>query len=171
VVDSLSHELPNIRTFATLSPIPGFRAWLEDKLSEGEPNFLTLAEHEQLRATGYKGGKGSLKALLETSDWQSDRRITAVLEKPLTRLCARYLIQEKQDGQPIDPVARFHLSNGAQVERLNWLGDTSSSGFSRSVGLMVNYLYRLKDIEKNHEAFTGQGRVITSLAVRSLVTN
>ncbi len=169
VVDVLSHELPNLKTYSTLSPIPGFRAWLDAKLAAGEPNLLLPAEHEQLRAaSGRRGAKGSLKSLLTTPEWYRDRKLASALEKPLTRLCARYLLVEKRNGEHVDPVARFHLSNGAQVERINWLGDISPAGISRSAGLMVNYLYRLRDIERNHEAFTGQGKVVASAAVRSL---
>jgi malonyl-CoA decarboxylase len=170
VVDDLSHELPNLKTFATLSPIPGFRTWLDHRLAEGEPNLLTAAEHERLRAVmpGH-GAKGSLKALLDSPGWHRDDKAAAALEKPLTRLCARYLVNEKHKDRPLDPVARFHLSNGARVERINWRADTTAKGLSQSAGLMVNYLYRLRDIEKNVEAFTGENKVASSPAVRSLI--
>ncbi len=170
VVDDLSHDLPNLKTFSTLSPIPGFRSWLEARLAEGEPNLLTREEHEKLRGVAPKrGAKGSLKELLADPDWYRDEKVTAALEKPLTRLCARYLVLEKRSERPLDPVARFHLSNGARVERLNWLADTGERGLRQSAGLMVNYLYRLKDIEKNHEAFRGDGKIVMSTAVRALV--
>ena len=87
----------------------------------------------------------------------------------LLRLCARYLTRERaRSGRALDPVAHFHLSNGARVERLNWLGDASEKGLEQSAGIMVNYLYRLADIEANHEAYRGEGRVVASSAVRSL---
>jgi malonyl-CoA decarboxylase len=93
-----------------------------------------------------------------------------VLRDPLSRLCARYLLRERtSSGRALDPVAHFHLSNGARVERLNWLGDTSSKGLQQSAGIMVNYLYRLADIEANHEAYRGEGRVVAAGAIRNLV--
>ena len=169
VVDDLSHELPNLKTFSTLSPIPGFRRWLDRRLAEGEPKLLSSAERDKLKVLVPKrGAKGALKDLLNRADWPGDDKAAAVLEKPLSRLCARYLLNEKRDGRPLDPVARFHLSNGARVERLNWLADTSTTGLRRSAGLMVNYLYRLRDIEENHEAFAGEGKITASAAVRSL---
>jgi malonyl-CoA decarboxylase len=69
---------------------------------------------------------------------------------------------------PVDPVARFHLGNGARLERLNWLGDTSEKAMGQSYGFMVNYLYDLEDIEKNHEAYAGQRLVVASSAVSRL---
>lgn len=171
VVDDLSHELPNLKTFSTLSPIPGFCGWLDSLLAKGEPRLLSAAEHEKLRAAmPGVGGKGALKALLERPDWPDKPQLAAALEKPLMRLCARYLLQEKRKGRPLDPVARFHLSNGARVERLNWLADTSPNGLKKSAGLMVNYVYRLRDIERNHEAYTGEGKISASSAVRGLLS-
>lgn len=211
-MEELSHEFPNLKTFATLSPIPGFRKWLETTLADGAPGLLTAAERKVLTAT-YKqragelaadgagasvggealpaangngngnsdsdsvvsgGGKGSLKALLSRPDWHTDPMVEQALRGPLQRLCARYLSQEKRvktDGdmpRALDPVAHFHLSNGARVERINWLGDTSSKGLKQSYGMMVNYLYKLNEIEKNHEQYKGQGKVVTSSAVRSM---
>jgi len=171
VVDDLSHELPNLKTFSTLSPIPGFRDWLDRKLADGEPRLLTSAEHDKLRAVAPgKGGKGALKTLLDTPGWPDTPKIAGALEKPLMRLCARYLIQEKRRDKPIDPVARFHLSNGARVERLNWLADTSPNGLAKSAGMMVNYLYRQRDIERNHEAYAGDGKISASSGVRGLLS-
>jgi malonyl-CoA decarboxylase len=170
VIDDLSRDQPQVKTLATLSPIPGFRAWLERKLADGEPNLLTRGEHAKLRAlSSDRGAKGGLKALLEDADWHKNPEVAGTLEAPLTRLAARYLVLEKANGAPLDSVARFHLTNGARIERLNWLGDTSRKGFQQSVGLMVNYLYRLADIDANHEAFSSQGKVATSPAIRALV--
>jgi len=107
-----------------------------------------------------------LAALL---DHHADPRIAAALRDPLIRLCARYLLHERTpSGRALDPVAHFHLSNGARVERLNWLGDTSPKGLQQSAGIMVNYLYRLSDIEANHEAYRGEGRVAASSPLRNL---
>jgi malonyl-CoA decarboxylase len=149
VVDQLAKELPKLRTFATLSPIPGFRKWLDGRLAEGaEPR---------------------LRQILETPSWHLDEDLAKEAREPLTRLCARYLVLEKgRGGRALDPVAHFHLSNGARIERLNWLGDTSPKGLEQSAGMMVNYLYKLSDIEANHEAYTGEARVTASLTLRNL---
>jgi len=87
------------------------------------------------------------------------------------RLCARYLTQEKAaDGKrALDPVAHFHLSNGARLERLNWMADLSEKGLEQSAGIMVNYLYKLSEIDANHEAYSGAGEVAMSSAVKGLL--
>jgi malonyl-CoA decarboxylase len=165
VVDALATELPLLKVFATLSPIPGFRGWLER--STADDDLLLPAERSAIEGLGGEGQEHDLVALL---DRQADPRIAAVLREPLLRLCARYLSHEKtRSGRALDPVAHFHLSNGARVERLNWLGDASPKGLQQSAGIMVNYLYRLSDIEANHEAYRGEGRVAASSAIRSLL--
>lgn len=170
VVDGLARELPNLKTFATLSPIPGFLPWLRRTLAAGTIGSFSADEHRALKqVTGHGGAKGAFKALLDRPDWHADPTCVEAAKAPLMRLCARYLLQEKaRDGRPLDPVARFHLHNGARVERLNWLADTSPRGLSRSAGLMVNYLYRLGDIEDNHEAFASRGTIASASEVRSL---
>ena len=132
VVDALTHELPNLKTFATLSPIPGFRGWAEKS-----------------------GLAGSIDGAPESA---------------LLPLVARYLNELNPDtGKARDPVAQFHLSNGARMERLNWQADSSAKGLQQSCGVMVNYLYRLSDIEANHEAYTGQGKVAASTTIKALL--
>jgi malonyl-CoA decarboxylase len=84
------------------------------------------------------------------------------MQRQLVRLCAYYLTHAKKDREPLDPVARFHLGNGARLERLNWLGDISTMGMRRSAGLMVNYVYRLDDVERNHEAYARERRVVAA---------
>jgi malonyl-CoA decarboxylase len=172
VVQELSAEFPNLKTFSTLSPIPGFRRWLDETLAEGAPKLFTAEERRQLNAaTGRKGGaKGSLLTVLDTPDWMNDDEMSDALQGPLTRLAARYLAKEKGRGKRArDPVAHFHLSNGARLERLNWLGDTSDKGLAQSAGMMVNYLYDLGRIETNHEAYTSKGSVDISSGVKSLL--
>jgi malonyl-CoA decarboxylase len=94
------------------------------------------------------------------------------MRDPLLRLCAQYLVLEKgRGGRAADPVAHFHLTNGARVDRLNWLGDTSEKGLQQSAGIMVNYLYRLDHIGANHEAYRGEGKVVASSSVRHLLRN
>jgi len=125
------------------------------------------AERTAIEAIGEGGSERDLPALL---DRHADPKVAAVLRDPLIRLCAWYLLREKtSSGRALDPVAHFHLSNGARVERLNWLGDVSDKGIQQSAGIMVNYLYRLADIEVNHEAYRGEGRVVAGSAIRNLV--
>jgi len=101
--------------------------------------------------------------------WFEDEKTEAALKPILKRLCARYLMQEKgRGGRALDPVAHFHLTNGARMERLNWLGDPSENGLRQSSGMMINYRYRLKEIESNHEAYSGKGEVKASSAFKSL---
>jgi malonyl-CoA decarboxylase len=84
-------------------------------------------------------------------------------------LAARYLTSKRQDGQPLDSVARFHLRNGARLERLNWLGDTSVNGMAWSAGLMVNYRYVVDDVEANHEAYMKDGQIAVGPEMRGLL--
>jgi malonyl-CoA decarboxylase len=171
VVDALASELPRLKSFATLSPLPGFRAWLT---AEAERSGVLLPG--EARAVQFLGAgldeddaHRILLRLLDRSDWHADARTATALREPLLRLCARYLLQaHAPSGRALDPVAHFHLSNGARVERLNWLGDVSAKGLQQSAGIMVNYLYRQGDIEANHEAYRDEGRVAASSAVRSL---
>jgi malonyl-CoA decarboxylase len=172
VVDALTAELPRLKIFATLSPIPGFRAWLKTEI--GHEAVLLASEARALRALDADDEEASpdrlLLDLLERPDWYRDPRIAATLREPLLRLCARYLLHARApSGRALDPVAHFHLSNGARVERLNWLGDVSPKGLRQSAGIMVNYLYRLGDIQANHEAYRGEGRVVASSSVRGLI--
>ncbi len=174
VVDALAAELPRLKVFATLSPVPGFRAWLAGAAPAG--GLLMASEAKVLQAVADIAGEGTpeecLLRLIDRPDWHLEPRIAAALRKPLLRLCARYLVHEKaRSGRAHDPVAHFHLSNGARVERLNWLGDRSEKGLQQSAGIMVNYLYRLADIETNHEAYCGAGKVAASSAIRGLARN
>jgi malonyl-CoA decarboxylase len=171
VVDALASELPRLKSFATLSPLPGFRAWLTAQAERGGLLLTGDARAVQALGTGLDEDTADriLLYLLDRPDWHQDARIAAGLRDPLLRLGARYLTHaHAPSGRALDPVANFHLSNGARVERLNWLGDVSAKGLAQSAGLMVNYLYRLGDIEANHEAYRDEGLVATSSAVRSL---
>jgi malonyl-CoA decarboxylase len=169
VVDALASELPKIKVFATLSPVSGFRAWLTQ--AAGRPDLLLPAEVRALTALAGNGAEPpALETLLNRPDWPRDQAMVAALREPMLRLCAQYLVQEKgRGGRAADPVAHFHLTNGARVERLNWLGDMSAKGLQQSAGIMVNYLYRLADIEANHEAYRGEGEVAAGSSVRHLV--
>ena len=128
------------------------------------------SEFQSLEAlTGTADPITAIDALLEQSDWMKQPDIVSVLEPILMRLCARYLVQSRDGQRARNRVAHFHLSNGALIERINWLADTSSRGLAESAGLMVNYRYKLEDIEKNHEAYTGKGEVIAGAAVKKLL--
>jgi malonyl-CoA decarboxylase len=167
VVESLLRDLPNLKNFATLSPIPGFRRWLDTALAAAPAN-------DEPPRKRFGGGNGDvaaakLREILSRADWAQDAAQTDSIEEPMRRWCARYLCQEKSDGKALDAVARFHLTNGARLERINWLADRSAKGYKESYGMMVNYLYRLGDIEANHDAYVGQGQVVASPAVKALL--
>jgi malonyl-CoA decarboxylase len=148
VVTDLSREFPNLKTFSTLSPIPGFMAWLHTHEETGSP----------------------LEVALRSRTWSKDPEVVTAVREPLLRLCAHYLIEEKRsNGNARDPVAHFHLSNGARVERINWLADRSTKGMRDSAGLMVNYLYVLDKIDEHHEAYSSSGKVAHAQALRTLV--
>ena len=142
VVEELAREVPGLKQYVTLSPVPGLRRWLDSQAERPE-----VAE--------------CLKAL------KPDAPPPPRLEQPLLALAAEYFLQAKNaQGQPLDPVARFHLGNGARLERLNWRGDLSAGGLRQAAGLMVNYRYELRQIEKNHEAYANQGTVIAANEVK-----
>jgi len=152
VADAVKNELPNITQFATLSPIPGFRKWLDDVLVRDTPSGLSEDDID----------------LLNRSDWRGNELIRQPLKPALMNLCARYLVEEKYKGRPLDPVARFHLGNGASVERLNWSADLSDKGIEQSAGMMVNYLYDSDQIVSNHEAYVRDGVVAASSTTAKL---
>lgn len=173
VVDLLRQELPNLRTFATLSPIPGFRRWLVREIEAETVAVLTAAERKALVAALEPAEDLSDTRLiasgLDADGWWDDGGLAEALKGPMMRAAGRYLTAEKRrSGGAADPVAHFHLSNGARMERLNWLGDRSANGFKQSAGMMINYLYRLGEIDDNHEAYTGEGRITQSSQIRGL---
>lgn len=170
VVDDLSRDLPNLKTFATLSPIPGLSPWLTEHLEAGGEKALPPRSDDVVRgAARHLGVEAKLSAVLAHPDWPQMNALRELLREPMERLCALYLHQRRSDGAPIDPVERFHLGNGARIEAINWLGDTSPKGLRQSFGMMVNYLYHLKDIEKNHEAYAAEKRIAASRNVRHLL--
>jgi malonyl-CoA decarboxylase len=147
VVDTLRREYPRLRTFATLSPIPGFRGWLTHASNNGDRSAAAAS------------------ALLADGRGFADAEGAEELRRLLVPLCAAYLLTAKRGEEPADAVARFHLGNGARLERINWLGDTSPAGLDRSVSLTANYLYRLSDVERNHRLYVKEGRVVASRQV------
>ena len=170
VVDELRRDLPNLKTFATLSPIPGFSRWLDRQLAEEMQGAWSEAVGEKLAALGdaespFEGQRN----LLSRGDWWQDPEAVELLRPILSRQCAHYLLEVKRGQRAADRVEHFHLTNGARLERLNWLGDTSANGIRQSAGMMVNYLYKLRDIERNHEAYSDGGRITASPAVKRLI--
>jgi malonyl-CoA decarboxylase len=168
VADDLAAALPHLKTFATLSPVPGFRAWLDARLEKEEAELLLPAERAALaELPGDKGAHG-LAGLLTNASWHDDGAAAEAMRAPLMRLCARFLLAEKAgQGRALDLVEHFHLTNGARVERLNWFADRSPKGLQQAASIMVNYLYRLAEVEDNHEAYTGEGRVVASSAIKA----
>ncbi len=164
VVDVLSQELPRLKVFCTLSPIPGFATWLGTQLKDADAtrnpplaDALKTVARALDRDTVNAGG-----------DAASSARQLGPLREPLTRLCATYLLHPGDAHEPaLDPVARFHLNNGARLERINWLADVSRKGLRQSLGMMVNYLYLPRAIQANHEKFA-RGEIVASRGVRSL---
>ncbi len=157
VVEEVSREMPRISNFVTLSPAPNFAAWLKRERA----NEASLALDEEDRAA---------LAALDQPDWWRDPAVAASLREPLLQAAAWYYLRARNSrGLPADAVARFHLGNGARLERLDWLGDTSERALQQSYGLMVNYLYDLEYIEQNHEAYAQQHAVVAASAVGRLV--
>ena len=157
VVEELRRDLPHLRSFVTLSPVPGFAQWLKAERDAKTSSSITSKDRTALK-------------LLDEVDWQRNSDTQKQLKPVLLNAIANYFLVAKTDsGKPIDPVARFHLGNGARLEKINWLGDVSPKGLREAVGFMVNYLYALNDIENNHEAFSNHGEVVTSRYVRSLL--
>jgi malonyl-CoA decarboxylase len=159
VAEELAREQPALKTFVTLSPVPRFTKWLA----------RTAAD---VGAETGPAAKAALEAM-QRANWPSDAQSDAddsELQASLMALAAQYFLNAKgDDGKPVDPVARFHLGNGARLERINWMADPSPKGLREAGGLMVNYRYDLKEIEKNHEAYANEGSIDASRSVRALV--
>jgi malonyl-CoA decarboxylase len=169
VIEDLRRDLPRLKVFATLSPLPGFRSWLERAFSERR-SLLPGAEVAKFAATiAHPDPAAALPDALARADWHKDRRLAAALRHVLEKLCARYLLREKSGGRPLDHVAQFHLGNGAHVDRIFWLADTSARGLDQSYGMMVSYRYDLDEVERNHERFLASGRVAASGRVSRLL--
>ena len=156
VVAEVCREMPRLSTFVTLSPAPGFAAWLARE--RAIENSIMLTADDRARLT-----------LLDKPEWWRDDPSAAALREPLLRAAAAYFLSARTPrGRPVDPVARFHLGNGARLEQLDWLADTSPRGLAQSHGLMVNYLYDLDHIEQNHEAYAASRTIVASNSVRRL---
>ena len=170
VVEALAEDFKQLKTFATLSPIPGFSRWLRQQLGErGDGLWLPAEQRLLLEVAGEKTPNELVAELGEQKGWHRLRELETAVRPGLMRLCAEYLFHAKRGKYAANRVAHFHLSNGARMERINWLGDTSPKGLRESYGMMINYRYRSSDIEKNHEAYKGDGKIKASGAFRALL--
>jgi malonyl-CoA decarboxylase len=156
VVQEISRDNPKMQTFVTLSPVPDFAQWLDGERKSERSDVLSAEDKKVLEG-------------LDRPGWWQLAEAREPLREPLLRAAAWYFLRAKTGrGTPLDSVARFHLGNGARLERINWLADATEKGIAQSYGIMVNYLYDLDDIEKNHEAYAGSRTVVASNAVRRL---
>jgi malonyl-CoA decarboxylase len=157
VVEEVSRELPRISNFVTLSPAPNFAAWLNRERANEASLALDADDRQALAA-------------LARPDWWREPAVATTIREPLLRAAAWYYLRARNSRRlPVDSVARFHLGNGARLERLNLLGDTSERALQQSYGLMVNYLYDLDYIEQNHEVYAQQHAIVAASAVSRLV--
>jgi malonyl-CoA decarboxylase len=153
VVEELQRELPKLENFVTLSPVPGFMEWVK------QADDVPITDDDR-----------AVLQHLDRPDWFENPELAAQLRSVLEPLAAHYFLKARTPkGRLIDSVERFHIGNGARLERIDWLGDLSPKGLRESAGIMVNYLYRLEDIEKNHEAYANHGEIAASSAVKRLI--
>jgi malonyl-CoA decarboxylase len=158
VIEALRTEGPRLKSYATLSPIPGLRGWLGRQGAETLAAILGPAQWQALQAAGG----------LAAFEQRTPSHEPLPLRAPLLRLAAHYLMQVDAQARPLDPVARFHLGNGARLERLNWAGDPSDKGWRQSYGLMVNYLYDPDRLDRNR-AQLARGRPAVGSPVQALL--
>jgi malonyl-CoA decarboxylase len=157
VVEEVSREMPKLSTFVTLSPVTNFSDWLKQERAEERSAALNEADK-------------SVLAALDQPGWWTNEETAAQVQDAVMRAAAWYYLRARNGrGLPVDAVARFHLGNGARLERINWLGDTSERAMAQAYGLMVNYQYDLDDIEKNHEAYAEGPTVVASGSVQRLL--
>ena len=158
VVEELQGEFKSLKTFATLSPLPGLRSWALAECARGDAGVLTESQRAAIQ---------KINSATDIDNNANEKNSTA---DTLRQITARYLIEAKSPrGGPHDPVARFHLGNGARLEWINPNADPSRRGIENSWGVMVNYLYDLSAIERNHEAFANDGKIICASAVKKLL--
>jgi len=166
VVEEMQVEFPGIKSFCTLSPIPRLRKWIESKLTQEEKFFdSTLLDDKEMQilANTLDCSDGSapstLVELLKEASWYEETERADALKPILMKLAAHYLVKETHRGKPIDGVAKFHVRNGAQMFRLNYLADKTRKGMHNSAGMMINYRYDLDTIEKNTAAYESNGAI------------
>ena len=165
VVNDLTTELPDLKKFATLSPVPSFLKYIHDN----EEEVATLITKRELALIQEAYEVESLSRIIGSPYWEIDLGRTEAMRTALIRCCAHYLLNAKRNNRALDSVANFHLSNGARLENINWLADSSERGLKQSAGIMVNYRYNPKEIEKNHEAYIATGETAASSSVKALL--
>ncbi|MGD9766461.1 MAG: malonyl-CoA decarboxylase [Pseudolabrys sp.] len=157
VVEEICREFPKLSTFVTLSPVPNFRKWLDAERADENSRILSAEDRAALTN-------------LDVHGWYQVPKHRDPVKEPLLRAAAYYFLRARSKrGGPVDAVARFHLGNGARLEQIDWLGDVSEKGLAQSYGLMVNYLYDLDEIEKNHENYVAGGPVAASNQVSRIL--
>jgi malonyl-CoA decarboxylase len=182
VVRRLQEEFPHLQQFSSLSPIPGFRDWLLSTISlyinmknAGEEPSVPLLLPEELsqlapyQQAGQHSPLDTFRDLIQTHKWYQNQALTHVTSGPLLRLCAHYLYVQKRRSYALNPVANFHLSNGAVLWRINFLADTSPRGLMQSCSLMVNYRYNVESTEVNSRNYLENHQIIASPAVLDLL--
>src|SRR5690349_5196287 len=152
VVEEVSREFPRLSTFVTLSPVPGFAQWLARERASNNP-ILLPEDLEELSE-------------LDKPNWWQDGAAERLKEPMLHAAATYFLTARNRNGGALDPVARFHLGNGARLQQLNPLGDLSERGLAQSHGLMVNYQYDIDDIEQNHEAYAQSRDIVAANGIR-----
>ena len=177
VVEELQAEFQGLRQYSTLSPVPGFRRWLETRLRSEDLPDVPLDDEGRMRLCNAvempfepERIAVALRCALASDSWPNLGAIREAVRPLLLRLCAFYLTQPANAGGRVDPVGRFHLGNGARLERLNWMANSDKRGINESYGIMVNYLYDLPEIEANQAAFRDSGFVRRSAEVDALLT-
>uniref|UniRef100_A0A8C5LH61 Malonyl-CoA decarboxylase, mitochondrial n=1 Tax=Jaculus jaculus TaxID=51337 RepID=A0A8C5LH61_JACJA len=174
VVKELQKEFPHLGVFSSLSPIPGFTKWLLGLLTtqakeQGRNELFTDSEYKEITEVTGSPVHETLKGFLSSGEWMKSEKLVQALQTPLMRLCAWYLYGEKHRGYALNPVANFHLQNGAVMWRINWLADSSLKGLTSSCGLMVNYRYYLEETAPNSIAYLGSKNIKASEQILSLV--
>jgi len=154
VATEIAKENPEIKTFSSLSPVTGFAEWLKTVLLSNKNNLFER-DSEILKMALNRG-------------WHKNPTLVRRIKKPMMKACYHYLVNEKQKGRPVNSVARFHFGNGAELYRINWMGNSSEHGLADSFGIMVNYLYNLKTLEFNHENYMVHGGLAVSKSVKKL---
>ncbi|EHH31899.1 Malonyl-CoA decarboxylase, mitochondrial, partial [Macaca mulatta] len=174
VVKELQREFPHLGVFSSLSPIPGFTKWLLGLLNSqvkdhGRNELFTDSECKEISEITGGPANETLKLLLGSSEWVQSETLVRALQTPLMRLCAWYLYGEKHRGYALNPVANFHLQNGAVLWRVNWMADVSLKGITGSCGLMANYRYFLEETGPNSTSYLSSKNIKASEQVLSLV--
>jgi malonyl-CoA decarboxylase len=169
VIVDLQRDLPRLKVFATLSPVTGFRKWLDDALTKKQEVLPAADAAKFAAAIGHPEQDTALADALARAEWHGDARLAEALRGPLQKLCARYLLREKSGTQPLDTVAQFHLTNGARVNRIIWLADTSARGLRQSYGMMVSYRYDPNEVDRNHDRFLSDGSIAAAGRVQGLL--